>query len=229
MTSQSLSDRVRAGLAAVAKPERARQMQVYMKSPLPYLGVSAVPMRQVCKSLFADLRYTNPESWQDDVLEIWRNARFREEFYAAIELCSIRAARPFQRIAALPLYKEMILGAAGWDVTDAIAGNHLGMILANDRPAMTKAMLAWSVDDNMWLRRSAIICQLKAKEKTDLALLYAAIEPSIGSKEFFLRKAIGWALRQYSRTNPTEVKRYVAENEIRLSGLSKREALKTIT
>ena len=94
--------------------------------------------------------------------------------------------------------------------------------------AMTAAMRAWSTDDDMWKRRSAILCQLRAKERTDLDLLYGCIEPSLGSKEFFLRKAIGWALRQYAWTDPAEVQRYVRENEARLSGLSKREALKNV-
>jgi 3-methyladenine DNA glycosylase AlkD len=87
-------------------------------------------------------------------------------------------------------------------------------------------MLSWSTDADMWKRRSSILCQLPAKRETDLDLLYACIEPSIGSSEFFLRKAIGWALRQYAWTDPDEIARYVAANEDRLSGLSKREALK---
>ena len=93
---------------------------------------------------------------------------------------------------------------------------------------MRKAMLAWSTDADLWKRRSAILCQIRAKDKTDLELLYACIEPSLDSKDFFLRKAIGWALRQYAWTDPEEVRRYVAGHADRLSGLSRREALKNI-
>src|SRR6266446_1809989 len=89
-------------------------------------------------------------------------------------------------------------------------------------------MLRWSRSEDMWKRRTSIICQLGFKEKTDLKLLYACIEPSLGSKEFFLRKAIGWALRQYAWSNPDEVRRYVRTHEHELSPLSKREALKNI-
>ena len=89
-------------------------------------------------------------------------------------------------------------------------------------------MLVWSKSDNVWKRRASILCQLGFKGDTDLDLLYACIEPSLDSNEFFLRKAIGWALRQYARTDPGEVKRYVGRNESRLSRLSKREALKKI-
>ncbi len=93
---------------------------------------------------------------------------------------------------------------------------------------MKKAMLAWSRDADMWKRRTAILCQVAAKKKTDLDLLYGAIEPNLADKEFFLRKAIGWALRAYAWVDPAEIARYVRENEARLSGLSKREALKNI-
>ena len=93
---------------------------------------------------------------------------------------------------------------------------------------MKRAMRKWSRDANLWRRRSAILCQIGAKAKTDVALLYDCIEPSLESKEFFLQKAVGWALRQYARTDARAVKRYVREHENTLSALSKREALKNI-
>jgi 3-methyladenine DNA glycosylase AlkD len=89
-------------------------------------------------------------------------------------------------------------------------------------------MRTWSTDPNMWKRRVSIICQLKFKRETDLDLLYANIAPNLAAREFFIRKAIGWALRQYAWTDPREVARYVRANESRLSGLSRREALKNI-
>lgn len=197
-----------------------------MKSAMPYLGASSVPRRAALKTVFADLAWPDDAAWQRDVLDLWRHAAFREERYAAIELTAVKAARPFQRIEALPMYEEMIVTGAWWDYVDEIAGHRLWGLLQNDRAAMTRRMLAWSTDDDMWKRRSSILCQLPAKRTTDLDLLYACIAPSIGSSEFFLRKAIGWALRQYAWTDPEEVARYVAANADRLSGLSKREALK---
>lgn len=223
----TLAETIHARLAAVAAPERAPDMQAYMKSAMPYLGVSAVPLRQVCKQAFTDLRYESAPQWQTDVLALWRGARFREERYAAIELTGLRAAQPFQRIDALPMYEEMIVTGAWWDYVDPIAGQRLWAILQHDCEPMRRAMLAWAVDENLWKRRSAILCQLRAKEQTDLDFLYACIAPSIASKEFFLRKAIGWALRQYAWTDPAEVVRYI-ETYPELSGLSKREALKNI-
>ena len=224
----TLLQTLRAKLSEVAEPERAPGMQAYMKSAMPYLGVSAVPMRQVCKAAFADVAWPDSEAWQADVLAIWRGAEYREERYAAIELTGVRAARGFQHMEALGMYEEMIVDGAWWDYVDAIAGQRLWAILQNDRAAMKAAMLGWSRDDDMWKRRSAILCQIRAKAATDLDLLYACIEPSLGSGEFFLRKAIGWALREYAWTDPEEVRRYVAANETRLSGLSRREALKNV-
>ena len=223
----SLAETIHARLAAAADAARAPGMQAYMKSTMPFLGVPAGPMRQICKAVFSDIRFDNGEHWQAEVLAIWRGARFREERYAAIELTGLRSARPFQRFDALPMYEEMIVTGAWWDYVDAIAAHRLLAILRNDGPAMRRAMLRWASDADMWKRRSAILCQLDAKAGTDLDLLYACIAPSIGSKEFFLRKAIGWALRHYARIDPEEVVRYVAEHP-ELSGLSRREALKQI-
>lgn len=224
----ALAQRIRAGLEAIADPARAPAMQAYMKSAMPYLGVSSVPRRVLCKELFAGLAWPSIAEWQADVLAIWRGAEFREERYCALELTGIRAARGFQRMAALPLYEELIVTGAWWDYIDEIAGQRLLAILRGEPEAMKRAMLEWAVDDNMWKRRSAILCQLNAKGETDPPFLYACIAPSLPSKEFFLRKAIGWALRQYARTDPAEVARYVKEHETRLSPLSRREALKHI-
>jgi 3-methyladenine DNA glycosylase AlkD len=201
-------------------------MQAYMKSTMPFHGVSAARMRAVCKAAFAERTIDDAASWQRDVLALWRGARFREERYAAIELTRERRARPFQTLAALPMYEAMIVEGAWWDLVDGLATHGLFALLRNEPAEMNKAMRAWSVDDDLWKRRSAILCQIPAKGETDRSLLYACIEPSLGRPEFFLRKAIGWALRQYAWTDPAEVVRWVEVNRARLAPLSVREALK---
>jgi len=223
-----LVETLRANLRDAADPARAPGMQAYMKSAMPFLGVSAVPLRQVCNATFAGLEWADSNAWQDDVLAIWRRACFREERYAAIQLTGVRAARGFQHLDALPMYEELIATGAWWDYVDTVATHRLWAILRNEGEPMKDTMLGWSGDVDMWKRRSAILCQIKAKRETDLELLYACIEPSLDSKEFFLRKAIGWALRQHAWTDPGEVRNYVARNSDRLSGLSRREALKNI-
>jgi 3-methyladenine DNA glycosylase AlkD len=203
-------------------------MQAYMKSAMPYFGVSAVPLRAVCKRVLATHLLPDPRSWRRDVLHLWRGARYREERYAAIELTGDKRARAFQTLEALPMYEEIIVTGAWWDYVDAIATHRLDQILRAEPRAMKKTMLAWSRCDNLWKRRSSILCQITFKRDTDLDLLYRCIEPSLSSKEFFLRKAIGWALRQYAWTDPREVVRYVRVHEHVLSPLSRREALKNV-
>jgi 3-methyladenine DNA glycosylase AlkD len=224
----ALHRKLRAALRRVADPDRAAGAQAYMKSSMPFLGVGAPALRQVCREVFADVRFATADDWQRQVLSIWRDASFREERHAAIELTGLRAARDFQAPDALPMYEELIVTGAWWDYVDGIAKHRLGpLVRAYPRP-MKRAMRAWSRCEDMWKRRASILCQLGAKQDTDLDLLYACIEPSIASREFFLRKAIGWALRDLAWTNPDEVVRYVRANEARLSGLSMREALKNV-
>jgi 3-methyladenine DNA glycosylase AlkD len=223
-----LVDAVRRALREHADPARAPQMQSYMKSAMPFLGVAATPLRAALKPLFAEHVLPDAETWRDTVLKLWREAKFREERYAAIELSGVKKYKAWQDLDALPMYQEMIVTGAWWDHVDVIATHRIGNLLEKFPAKMKKTMLAWSKDDDIWLRRTSILCQHRFKEKTDLSLLYACIEPSIEEKEFFLRKAIGWSLREHAKTDPAEVQRYVRENEHRLSGLSKREALKNV-
>jgi 3-methyladenine DNA glycosylase AlkD len=203
-------------------------MQRYAKSALPFHGVPAPLARSVFKSVLADLDFPDAHSWRDSVLYIWRHARFREEWYAAIALCEWKKAKAFQTVETLPLYEEMIVTGAWWDVVDVLASHCVGLLLRQYPGPVAKQMIRWSRSKDMWKRRTSIICQLGFKADTDLELLYSCIEPSLASKEFFLRKAIGWALRQYAWTDPAEVRRYVRAHEDELSPLSKREALKNI-
>jgi 3-methyladenine DNA glycosylase AlkD len=203
-------------------------MQAYMKSEMPQHGVPTPVMRALCKRLFADLTFANRRAWESEVRAIWKGARFREERHAAIELTGHKRARPFQTVEALPLYEHLIVTGAWWDYVDTLAVHRVGPLFRDDAKAMKQAMLAWSRSEDLWKRRAAIICQLAFKADTDLPLLYACIEPALSSKAFFLRKAIGWALRELGKTQPAEVKRYVRAHQNALSPLSQREALKNL-
>ncbi len=228
VTTDPLPRRLRTALRQVADPVRAEGARAYMKSAMPFLGVDARTLRATCRATFAGLRWPQAGAWMRDVRGLWRGAKYREERYAAIELTGHRAARAFQTPEALPLYEEMIVTGAWWDLVDGIATHRIGDLLRAHEKTMRRTMLAWARDDDLWKRRTAILCQVRFKEATDLGLLYACIEPSLGRPEFFLRKAIGWALRSYAWTDPDEVVRYVAGNAERLSPLSRREALKNV-
>jgi 3-methyladenine DNA glycosylase AlkD len=195
---------------------------------MPFLGVSMPVLRSVCREVFAAHPLEGFEAWRSGVLALWRPARYREERYAAIELTGHRLYRSHQTPAALPLYEELIVTGAWWDYVDAVATRRLGALLRSHRAAMTPAMLEWSRSHDRWKRRASIICQVTAKTETDVDLLLACIDANLDDPDFFLRKAIGWALRSYARTDPDTVARYVATVGDRMSALSRREALKHI-
>ena len=223
-----LLPKLRKALRHAGDPVRAPTMQAYMKSAMPYHGVPTPLLRQVCKAIFADVRFATALQWQAQVLDLWRNARFREERYAALLLAGDKRGRTFQTPSAAKMYEELIVTGAWWDYVDDIASHRIGPILREYPAPMRRKMRSWSKSNNLWKRRTSIICQLGFKAETDLQLLYACIEPSLGSREFFLQKAIGWALRQYAWTDSSEIKKYVRLNRTRLSSLSCREALKNI-
>lgn len=127
------------------------------------------------------------------------------------------------------MYEELIVTGAWWDFVDELAEHRIGPLLAAYPVPMRKTMLAWSRSPDMWKRRTSIICQMFFREATDLNLLFACMEPSLSSKEFFLRKAIGWALRQVAKHDPKAVRRYVKEHAAQLSPLSQKEALKHLS
>jgi len=220
--------RLRKALQQAGDPNRAPVMQAYMKSAMPYHGVPTPLLRQICKVTFADVEFATASHWQAQVLDLWRDASFREERYAALYLAGDKRWRSFQTLSAMKVYEELIVTGAWWDYVDDIASHRVGPILKDYPAPMRRKMLSWSTSNNLWKRRTTILCQLGFKGETDLELLYACIEPSIGSREFFLQKAIGWALRQYAWTDDGEIQRYVRINHTRLSALSSREALKNI-
>src|SRR5579871_5212267 len=173
----TLQQRLRAELKRAGDPARAAQMQAYMKSAMPYFGVSAVPLRAITKRIFDAHRLPDAETWQRESLAIFRGARHREEWYAAVELTGHRFYREYQTRAALPMYEDMIVTGAWWDIVDTIASRRLGPLLRAEPRFMRRKMLDWSRSRDMWKRRSSIICQLGFKRDTDLELLYACIEP----------------------------------------------------
>ena len=222
----SLGTAVRRALREAAEPEKAATMRAYMKSDMPFLGVQAVPRRAALRRVFSAHRIGTAPEWRRTVLSLWREAEYREERYAAIELTGYHLYREFQTLYTVPMYEEMIVSGAWWDLVDELATHRIGGLLTAFPDSMRRLMLDWARGDDLWKRRTAILSQNRFKARTDTALLYACIEPSLSDNDFFARKAIGWALREYAKTNPAEVIRYVRAKGI--SGLSRREALRNL-
>lgn len=220
----TLVEQIRSELRAAADPARAPQMQAYMRSTMPFLGVRRPQVRQLAR------RTAGPSAGRDRLLgaatELWRTAQYREERYAAIDLLGLRAARG--RLESFAPATEMIVTGAWWDHVDAVAPL-VGAILRAHPAAVEPVVRDWSTDPDRWLRRASIICQLDAKAATDRRLLTDVIQANLADREFFVRKAIGWALRQYARTDADWVRAFVAAHRDTLSPLSYREAVKHLT
>jgi len=199
-----------------------------MKSEMPFRGVSSPVQKRLWRDAFAAHPLATAADWTGVVLELWRTAAFREERYTAVGLASDRRYLAYRTRAAIPMPEEMIVTGAWWDYVDALASHPLGDVLVSDARRVAALMRRWARDPNLWKRRAAILCQLRRKKETDLSLLYDCIEPNLADREFFMRKAIGWALRQHAWTDGREVERYVKANRARLSALSVREALKNV-
>jgi len=167
-------------------------MQAYMKSAMPYLGVRVPEVRRITRALAKADPPADLDSLEAAVLELWDNATYREERYAAAALMGLPLARG--RLSLIPLYEHMAVTGAWWDHVDEIA--HRIADLHDAHPVETAHdVRRWSTSQDMWLRRLSIISQLGRRDRVDTELLTQVIEPNMGDTEFFIRKAIGWALR----------------------------------
>ncbi len=226
--SRELLAAVRDALRAVREPGRAAGQQRYMKSAMPFLGVRVPVMRRAARAVFDRHPPPTVEVWRATILALWREAGYREERYAAIELAVHRPFLRWMTMDATPMLDELIVDGAWWDYVDRIAPAGLGHILVSQPQPMGALMRAWARDENVWRRRAALLCQLGLKEDTDPALLYDCLVACSGHDEFFVQKAMGWALRAYARVDPAGVRRFAASHEASLSKLTRREALKHI-
>ncbi len=172
--------------------------------------------------------FATAAEWERAIRAVWDGARFREERYVAVGIARAKRFRDYRTPHVLPLYEKLVVEGAWWDFVDEVSIHLVGELVANYPATLKPVMRRWAKRDDIWLRRSAILCQLKAKATTDVNLLEAAIAPSMAEREFFLRKGIGWALREYSKTDPAWVVDYVTKHRDRLSPLSKREGLKVL-
>ena len=236
----ALVERVRADLEASGDPGRAPGMQTYMKSELPYRGVAAPALKALLRTALAEHPLPDEETWQDTILELWEGAGFREERYAALALARHRRYREHQQVHTLELYRHLVETGAWWDLVDEIATHLVRDLLLAHPTAVAPMVREWAAADSMWVRRSAVICQVGSRDRCDQELLSDAITENLdGStrttppvspygREFFVRKAIGWALRDHARTDPDWVREFVGRHAALLAGLSRREALRNL-
>ena len=220
---------VRSALERGADPVRAAGQQRYMKSALPYRGLTAPQLAACLRPLLRDPRLAieSREEWLATISVLWDEASHREEWYSALAVAKHPRYRDWVDSSAMPLWERLIRAGAWWDVVDDIATHLVRPTVVAALSVEARRMREWARDDCLWVRRAAILCQVGAKAQLDRDLLTDVIEASTEDADFFSRKAIGWALRDLARSDPAWVRAFVEQHPA-LSGLSRREALKNV-
>ena len=214
---------VAAGQVSYMYGKRFQTMRPDMAGAHPFHGVKSAGVRAVEREVRRRFPITTAEQYTGAVLALWELPH-REEKYLATAVASRH--RTFIRFEQLGLYRRLITEGAWWDLVDSVAPSCVGHVLLSERGAMSPELDRWIDDDDMWIRRAALIAHLKHKERIDEAQLFDHCERRMHESEFFIRKAIGWALRQHARTNPQGVKAFALAHRDEMSGLTFREATK---
>ena len=211
-------------LNLIANKLKAEGAKAYMKNQFDFLGIPTPERRRICKTWIKTMGLLPQGELQKIVSELWKLEE-REYQYCAIELMAYHKRQ--WNIEIISLFEHCITHKSWWDTVDFIATECLGPYFKLFPENIVPITGGWNRSDNIWLQRSSLLFQKAYKKTTDLELLSKYIEHLCGSKEFFIRKAIGWILREYAKTNPQWVISFVGQHE--LSPLSTREALKHLS
>ena len=221
--SDQLVRYVTAELRALADSAKAPAMAAYMKTAQPFYGIPTPSRAIIVRETRDRFAPADQKSYERNVLALWKLPH-REEQY-----CAIAYARQHPRFitpSALWLYERMIREGAWWDFVDEIAVNLVGTVYGNLRAQTRPIIERWIDDEDMWIRRTALLSHMKHKKETDAAQLFKHCLKLSHEREFFIRKAIGWALREYSKTDPRAVRVFLTKNRGKLSNLSYAEGSK---
>ena len=200
--------------------EQAQKMSKYMLNKFEYIGIKTPERREIFKNFFKEYKNEEKIDWEF-VNKCWEN-KYREFQYIAADY--LKNMKDKLTIDDIPKFKRLILEKSWWDTIDNLDMT-IGALALKDSN-VNKILLEWSIDENIWLRRIAIDHQLLRKEKTNTELLEKILKNNLGQAEFFINKAIGWALRDYSKTNPEWVRNFIEENRENMAKLSIKEASK---
>lgn len=222
-------DQMRAALVAVADPAKAAPMQAYMKSPMPNLGVQKPARVAALRPVLRAHVLPDRRTWEDTVRLLWDDADYREERYAATDLARHRQYAAWATEAhSFELFDHLITTGAWWDHADEVAIKLVGPLLRAHPEPIAERIRRWARDPDRWRRRASVICQIGLRDGTDTGLLAECILANADDPDFFLRKGIGWALREHAKTDPTWVRTFTSAHRARLSPLSLREATRNL-
>ncbi|HYI67617.1 MAG TPA: DNA alkylation repair protein [Candidatus Limnocylindrales bacterium] len=224
MDVERLIERLELRLGAVASPERAAAEQRYLKSELEFLGVSLGEIRGAVTEIAREHRDLSHDDLLALVEQLWVRPRFELRMTSVILL-----ARFADRltVADLPLIERLVRESLTWALVDGLAGDVLGSMLIADANGVTPVMDRWAADHDFWIRRSSLLAELRPlRQGATLDRFLRRADPMLEEREFFIRKAIGWVLREASKKRPDEVAAWVAPRTHRASGVTMREAVK---
>ena len=210
-------------LCLLRNKQDAQEMARYMKTTMPFYGVKAAERKRIAKQAIKQYPLQTQKEYVTTSKALWKLPH-REEKYIAINIA--RAYPTYIDMKTLPLFESMIRQGAWWDFVDDIAQHLIGTVLTKQPDMMWPIIEQWNDDPNLWIRRSSILCQNKFKKRTDEMRLFSLCLQRAHEKEFFIRKAIGWALREYAKTKPQKVRTFITKHKDQLSKLSYKEAAK---
>ena len=200
----------------------AESMSKYMQDKFRFLGIRGATRTEIYKKYFPDARKTKIIDW--DFVESCWNKEEREFQYVVVYY--LKAMQKFLKREDISKLKYLIVTKSWWDTVDLLAKVIGSLVIRIE--GYDQIMLEWSKDSNIWLKRVAILYQLSLKEKVDKQILERILVDNLGDNEFFINKAIGWALRNYSKYNPEWVREFIKKNKDNMASLSIREASKYI-
>jgi 3-methyladenine DNA glycosylase AlkD len=219
-----LADQIEARLRGVGTPERAVGEKAYLKSDLDFLGATVWQIRREVKAAVADMGGIDHNQLVALVQALWREPIF-ERRMAATMLLEFRSG--LLGTADLALLERMLRESLTWALVDGLAVDVVGVILAGDEERTRVVLDKWASDPDFWIRRTALLAwlrPLRAGAPLDAFLSYA--DAMLDEREFFIRKAIGWVLREVGKRRPDDVAAWLAPRTHRASGVTMREAVK---
>ncbi|MDF3143099.1 MULTISPECIES: DNA alkylation repair protein [unclassified Streptomyces] len=222
--ADTVLERLTAAYAAAADPKRAATARAYMKDVAPFLGIPTPERRALSRTVLEGTPRPDETDCTAVALRCWQLPE-REYHYFAVDYLRRHVGRCSSGF--LPVARHLVTTVSWWDTVDALAAHVVGGLVAAD-PLLTADMDAWIVDDDLWVARTVLLHQLRYKERTDTPRLFAYCLRQSGHPDFFIRKAIGWCLREYAKTDPEAVRAFLARERGRFAPLSVREALKNI-
>jgi len=209
---------------AARDPALAPAMVAYMRDQFPFLGIRSPDQKVLARQVLAGLPKPDEDDLRAVALGCWALPEREYQYFACAYL------RRHARLCGpgfIDTARHLVTTKSWWDTVDTLAAHLVGPLVQR-HPALVATMDRWSTGDDMWLVRTAILYQLTWREDTDATRLFHYCVTQAGHRDFFIRKAIGWALREYARTDPTAVRAFVHAHTDRLAALSVREALKNI-